>query len=183
MVPDLVPDVDSETKFGIKFGTVPDLAQAARRRSPQKAFNNYKRKGLGVKGKSVDGKVVPNGNEEGNNNKNHDTSVNGNTEKKKKRKWSKNIENNNSNNSSRTKKAKCTKQFTTLSSYLCTGYDVYMTNEPNTFTAMAMLHSRVGRVFYFNDDEKYGVVSNNTSKVQLHTLKGINHRFRVFKLT
>ena len=121
--------------------------------------------------------------EEGNNNKNHDTSVNGNTEKKKKRKWSKNIENNNSNNSSRTKKAKCTKQFTTLSSYLCTGYDVYMTNEPNTFTAMAMLHSRVGRVFYFDDDEKYGVVSNNTSKVQLHTLKGINHRFRVFKLT
>ena len=60
---------------------------------------------------------------------------------------------------------------------------IALSNEPNTFTAMAMLHSRVGRVFYFDDDEKYGVVSNNTSKVQLHTLKGINHRFRVFKLT
>ena len=30
----------------------------------------------------------------------------------------------------------------------------YLGNEPNTFTAMAMLHSRVGRVFYFDDDEE-----------------------------
>ena len=105
-------------------------------------------------------------------NLNDDDLVNISDNEKKKRKWGCNV-------SSR-KRKRYTKQFTTLSSYLCTGYDVYMTKEPNTFAAMAMLHSRIGRVFYLNENPKYGVVRNNT-KVQLHTLKGINHRFRVFK--
>ena len=43
-----------------------------------------------------------------------------------------------------------------------------------------MLHSRVGRVFYMDDDPKCGVLGNGKS-VQLHTLKGINHRYRVYK--
>ena len=107
---------------------------------------------------------------------NDDNLVNNSDSEKKKRKWGRDVD----GNVSSRKRRKYTKQFTTLSSYLCTGYDVYMTKEPNTFTAMAMLHSRVGRVFYLNENPKYGAVRNNT-RVQLHTLKGINHRFRVFK--
>ena len=63
------------------------------------------------------------------------------------------------------------------SHYLCTGYDAYVYHEPNAFEAMAMLHSRVGRVFYYRKDPVMGVLG---SQLLLHTLKGINHRYRVF---
>jgi tRNA-specific adenosine deaminase 3 len=96
---------------------------------------------------------------------------------KKKRNWGRDVA---SDSNIPSKKAKYTKQFTTLSSYLCTGYDAFLAREPNAFTAMAMLHSRVGRVFYMDDDPKRGVLGNDKS-VQLHTLKGINHRYRVYK--
>ena len=98
---------------------------------------------------------------------------------KKKRSWGRDLA---SGSNAPSKKAKYTKQFTTLSSYLCTGYDAFLAREPNAFTAMAMLHSRVGRVFYLDDDPKCGVLGNDKS-VQLHTLKGINHRYRVYKCT
>ena len=96
---------------------------------------------------------------------------------KKKRNWGRDVA---SDSNIPSKKAKYTKQFTTLSSYLCTGYDAFLAREPNALTAMAMLHSRVGRVFYMDDDPKRGVLGNDKS-VQLHTLKGINHRYRVYK--
>ncbi len=96
---------------------------------------------------------------------------------KKKRKWGRDAA---IDSNIPSKEPKYTKQFTTLSSYLCTGYDAFLAHEPNAFTAMAMLHSRVGRVFYMDDDPKCGVLGNGKS-VQLHTLKGINHRYRVYK--
>ena len=62
--------------------------------------------------------------------------------------------------------------------YLCTGFDVYCSHEPCCMCAMALLHSRVRRVFYIVEDPHRGALG---SVVRLHTLPNINHRYRVFK--
>ncbi|XP_050689854.1 uncharacterized protein LOC126982113 isoform X3 [Eriocheir sinensis] len=69
---------------------------------------------------------------------------------------------------------------TTSSSYICTGCDVYLTHEPCMMCAMALLHSRVRRVFYLIPDPHLGALGSRT---RLHTLPGINHRYEVFVVT
>lgn len=64
-----------------------------------------------------------------------------------------------------------------LNDYLCTGLDVYLTHEPCLMCSMALLHSRVKRVFFINTNPDGGGVM---SKVRLHCLPGINHRYSVF---
>ncbi|KAG8237075.1 hypothetical protein J437_LFUL005182 [Ladona fulva] len=61
------------------------------------------------------------------------------------------------------------------SQYLCTGYDVYVTQEPCPMCAMALIHCRARRIFMgcFNNGALGG-------KTKLHTVKSLNHHYEVF---
>ncbi|XP_019728419.1 putative inactive tRNA-specific adenosine deaminase-like protein 3 [Hippocampus comes] len=61
--------------------------------------------------------------------------------------------------------------------YICTGYDLYVTREPCVMCAMALVHSRIGRVFYGSTfaDGALG------TKYKIHTLRNLNHHFEVYK--
>ncbi|XP_034077371.1 probable inactive tRNA-specific adenosine deaminase-like protein 3 [Gymnodraco acuticeps] len=61
--------------------------------------------------------------------------------------------------------------------YICTGYDLYVTREPCIMCAMALVHSRIGRVFY-------GTASADGAlgrKYKIHTQKDLNHHFEVYR--
>lgn len=61
--------------------------------------------------------------------------------------------------------------------YLCTGYDLYTTREPCIMCSMALVHSRIRRVFYGCQSENGGL----GSAYKIHCQKGLNHHFQVFK--
>ena len=62
--------------------------------------------------------------------------------------------------------------------YLCTGLDMVITHEPCILCAMALLHSRIRRVFFLHANKKSG----GFSRYLLHTRKALNHRFSVFQM-
>lgn len=64
-------------------------------------------------------------------------------------------------------------------SYLCTGYDVFLDQEPCSMCAMALVHSRVRRVVFDRSNPSDGVL---LSSYRLHTIKSLNHHYRVFQL-
>lgn len=61
--------------------------------------------------------------------------------------------------------------------YLCTGYWVFLLTEPCPLCAMALLHSRVARIFYGTANPRVGILG---SRAVLHTTASLNHRYRVW---
>nr|XP_027808573.1 probable inactive tRNA-specific adenosine deaminase-like protein 3 [Marmota flaviventris] len=61
--------------------------------------------------------------------------------------------------------------------YVCTGCDLYVTREPCVMCAMALVHSRIQRVFYGapSPDGALG------TRFRIHAQPGLNHRFQVFR--
>ncbi|XP_053962058.1 probable inactive tRNA-specific adenosine deaminase-like protein 3 [Anastrepha ludens] len=61
--------------------------------------------------------------------------------------------------------------------YLCTGYEMFLSQEPCLMCAMALVHSRVRRV-YFQKRSKNGAL---VSRLKLHSVKELNHHYEVFE--
>ncbi|CAI2168068.1 6515_t:CDS:2 [Funneliformis geosporum] len=62
--------------------------------------------------------------------------------------------------------------------YLCKGYDVFVTHEPCIMCSMALVHSRVRRVFYGRSNTVSGGLG---SCYKIHTHNSLNHHFKSFK--
>ncbi|KAF9899752.1 adenosine deaminase, tRNA-specific 3 [Linnemannia zychae] len=62
--------------------------------------------------------------------------------------------------------------------YLCTGYDVFLTHEPCVMCSMALVHSRVGRVFYTVPMASSGGLG---SQHKIHSHPNLNHHFFVYR--
>ena len=63
--------------------------------------------------------------------------------------------------------------------YLCTNFDLLLTDEPCVMCAMALVHARIRRVAYHRPNPLHGGLG---STANVHALKSINHRFRVWRL-
>ncbi|DBA98649.1 hypothetical protein WJX77_010540 [Trebouxia sp. C0004] len=66
-----------------------------------------------------------------------------------------------------------------LKSYLCTGYDCYMVQEPCAMCAMAATHARVRRICYSIVDSAQGMLGG---AFKLHGQISLNHHYQVFHL-
>ncbi|XP_054717317.1 probable inactive tRNA-specific adenosine deaminase-like protein 3 [Uloborus diversus] len=60
--------------------------------------------------------------------------------------------------------------------YLCTGMDAYITREPCIMCAMALVHSRIRRVFY-GSRTSWGALGSHHN---LHLQQGLNHHYEVW---
>eukprot|EP00939_MAST-03C_sp_MAST-3C-sp1_P003548 g3548.t1 len=69
-------------------------------------------------------------------------------------------------------------EIVTKDAYLCTGFDIVLTSEPCVMCSMALIHSRIRRVYYALPNAENGALGSNFC---LHRVHEINHHFRVFE--
>jgi Cytosine/adenosine deaminases len=63
--------------------------------------------------------------------------------------------------------------------YYCSNLDLYLVMEPCIMCSMALVHSRIRRVFYSIPYEGPGTGGIN-EKLQINNLQGLNHKYAVF---
>jgi tRNA-specific adenosine deaminase 3 len=63
--------------------------------------------------------------------------------------------------------------------YVCTGYDCFVLQEPCSMCAMALVHSRVGRVIYCYSSNSHGALGG---LYRLQAKRSLNHHYKVYHL-
>ena len=63
--------------------------------------------------------------------------------------------------------------------YLCTGYHIYFAIEPCLMCTMALVHSRISRIFFGRCREDFGGVA----QAKLQEITALNHSFEVYQVT
>jgi hypothetical protein len=71
--------------------------------------------------------------------------------------------------------------------YICTGFDAFLTHEPDLFDAMALLHSRVSRVIFGEPDAFCGAVGGPSrgeglGALRLQEVRELNHHYSVWRV-
>lgn len=64
--------------------------------------------------------------------------------------------------------------------YLCSGLDLYLTYEPDLMSSMALVHSRIRRVYFKHRDAEAGALISGRGHI--HSLRALNHHYRVFQM-
>jgi tRNA(Arg) A34 adenosine deaminase TadA len=64
-----------------------------------------------------------------------------------------------------------------LNDFLCTNYAIFLTHEPCSMCSMALVHSRIAKIFYVFNTE-HGYVN---TRQKLHLIKSLNHTFEVYE--
>jgi tRNA(Arg) A34 adenosine deaminase TadA len=68
------------------------------------------------------------------------------------------------------------------SHYLCSGLDLYLRDEPDLLSSMALVHSRIRRVFFMFPKENHENPGALLTAYHLHLLPSLNHHYRVFSV-
>ena len=63
--------------------------------------------------------------------------------------------------------------------YLLSGCIAILSHEPCTMCSMALLHSRIDAVIFYNSNKCSGALGSNC---HLHSMDSLNHRFPVYKI-
>ena len=67
--------------------------------------------------------------------------------------------------------------------YLCRGLDLYISHEPCCMCAMALLHSRIRRIYFIHPAEKFGgLINRKDGAFCVHEKPQLNHHFDVYKV-